>query len=117
LEIFENAKIAENESEYFKKSTPEIISDSKIESSFEYNDKKNRLQLRIESDSFTKIEIKFKCPKIVKEIELRSHMERIMENSNALNFRKKLLHPNVFNKKSYSEKDFKKMIRKIKFIF
>ncbi len=96
---------------------PEIISDSEIKFSFDYNDKKNRIQVRIESDSFNKIEIRFKCPKIVKKSELRVQMERIMENSNALNFRKKILHPTVFNKISFSEQDLKKLIRKIKFIF
>ncbi|MHA1511093.1 MAG: TIM-barrel domain-containing protein, partial [Promethearchaeota archaeon] len=97
--------------------TPEIISESEIEFSFDYYDKKNQLQVRIESDSFTKIEIRFNCPKIVKKNELRAQMERIMENSDALNFRKKILHPIIFKKKSFSEQDLKKLIRKIKFIF
>lgn len=97
--------------------TPEIISEFEIEFSFEYNDKKKRLQVKIESDSFAKVEIRFKSPKIVKKSELRAQMEEIMEHSDALNFRKKFLHPIIFNKKSFSEQDLKKLIRKIKFIF
>jgi hypothetical protein len=97
--------------------TPEIISESEIKFSFDYNEKKKRLEVRFESDSFTKIELRFKCPKIVMKNEIRLQMERIMEDSDAINFRKKLLHPNVFNKKAFSEKDLKKLIRKIKFVF
>jgi len=73
--------------------------------------------VRIDSDSFVKVEIRFQCPEIVKKNELRAQMEEILEHSDALNFRKKLLHPLVFNKKSFSEQDLKKLIRKIKFIF
>jgi alpha-glucosidase (family GH31 glycosyl hydrolase) len=94
---------------------PEIISESEIDYTFDYCEKENRLLVRINSDSFSKVEIRFDQPSIATKSALHDQMERIMEDSTILVLRKRFIHHFFLKKLSISEQSLKRLVRKIRF--